>query len=142
MRLVAESDREGDRALNRSAHLVGGAVSPWLLIAAYSYSHSTWPDLLAGSDLLIMGVFVTGLGAVGGILPDRIEPPKGPKHRGFFHYVFGGLAAIIYFLVLIGSLKIIIFDASTYFSGPITFLFLALISGYASHFFLDVFFRA
>jgi len=142
MRLIAESDREGGKALNRSAHLVGGAVSPWVLIAAYSYSNSTWPNLLAGPDLLLMGLFATGMGAVGGILPDRIEPPKGPKHRGFFHYVFGGLAAIFYFLVLLGSLKIIIFDAATYFSSPITFLVLALASGYGSHFFLDVFFRA
>jgi len=142
MRLIAESDREGDKALNRSAHLVGGAVSPWVLVAVYSYSHSTWPNLLARSDLLVMGVFVTGLGAVGGVLPDRIEPPERPRHRGFFHYILGGLAFIFYSLVLLGSLKILSFDAATYFSGSITFLLLALVSGYASHFFLDVFFRA
>jgi len=142
MRLVAESDREGDKALNRFAHLLAGAVSPWVLIAAYSYSHSAWLILLAGSDLLVTGVFVTGIGAVGGILPDTVEPPKSPRHRGFFHYILGGLALIFYSLVLLGTLKIISFDVATYFSGPITFLFLALISGYASHFFLDVFFRA
>ena len=142
MRLIAESDREGGKALNRSAHLVGGAVSPWVLIAAYSYSNSTWPNLLAGSDLLVMGLFVTGMGALGGVFPDRIEPPKRPKHRGLFHYVFGSLAAIFYFLVLLGSLKIISFEAAAYFSGSITFLLLAIVSGCASHFFLDVFFRA
>jgi len=128
--------------LNRFAHRVVGAVSPWFLIAAYSYSHSTWPNLLVGSNLLVMGVFLTGMGAVGGILPDRIEPPKKPRHRGFFHYVFGSLAVIFYFLVLLGGLKIISFEAAAYFSGSITFLLLALVSGYASHFFLDIFFRA
>ena len=128
--------------MNRSTHLLGGAVSPWVLIAAYSYSHSIWPYLLDGSDLLVMGLFVTGLGALGGILPDRIEPPESPRHRGFFHYVPGGLAFIFYCFVLLESLKIISFDVATYFSGPVTFLFLALVSGYASHFFLDVFFRA
>jgi len=129
---------EGDKALNRSAHLVGGAVSPWVLIAAHSYSHS-WPDLLNGSDLLIMGAFVTGIAAVGGILPDSIEPPKRPKHRGFFHYVFGSLAAIFYFLILLGSLKMISFEVAVYFVDLIRFLVLAVVSGYASHFFLDVF---
>jgi len=142
MRLIAESDKEGDKALNRSAHLVGGAVSPWVLIAVYNYSYSTWPNLLVGSDLFVMGLFVTGMGAVGGVLPDCIEPPESPRHRGFFHYVLGGFAFVFYAFVLIGSLKIISFDAATYFSGPITFLVLALASGYASHFFLDVFFRA
>jgi len=141
MRLIAESDREGGKALNRSAHLIGGAVSPWVLIGAYSYSHSTWPHLLSGSDLLIMGAFVTGIAAVGGILPDSIEPPKRPKHRGFFHYVFGSLAAIFYSLVLLGSLKIISFEAAVYFSDLVKFLLLAVVSGYASHFFLDVFVR-
>jgi len=92
--------------------------------------------------LLVIGAFVTGMGALGGVLPDSIEPLKSPKHRGFFHYIFGGLASIFYALVLLGSLKIMSFDVATYFSGPVTFLFLALVSGYASHFFLDVFFRA
>jgi len=128
--------------LNRFAHLAGGAVSPWALTAAYSYSHSTWPHLLAGSDLLVMGLFVTGMGAIGGILPDCIEPPKSPRHRGLFHYVLGGVALVFYSFVLLGSLKIISFDVATYFSGSVTFLFLALVSGYASHFFLDIFFRA
>jgi len=143
MRLIAESDREGEHgALNKSAHLGGGAVSPWVLIAAYSYSHSIWPYLLAGTDLLVMGLFITGMGAIGGILPDSVEPPKRPKHRGFFHYALGGIALVFYSFVLLGSLKIVSFDAVAYFSGPITLLFLALISGYASHFFLDVFFRS
>jgi len=128
--------------LNRFAHLVGGAVSPWVLIAVYSYSHSTWPNLLAGSDLLIMGLFVTGMGAVGGILPDRIEPPNRPRHRGFFHYVFGSLSAIFYFSVLLGSLKIISFEVTVYFVDLIKFLVLAVASGYASHFLLDIFFSS
>jgi len=127
--------------LNRFAHLVGGAVSPWVLIAAYSYSHSTWPHLLAGSDLLAMGLFVTGMGAAGGVLPDRIEPPKRPKHRGFFHYIFGSLATIVYSLVLLGSLKIISFEVAAYFVDLIKFLVLAVVSGYASHFLLDLFVR-
>jgi len=128
--------------LNRFAHLVGGAVSPWVLIATYRYNHATWTHLLTSLDLLVMAVFVTGMGAIGGILPDSVEPPESPRHRGFFHYVLGGLAFVFYAFVLIGSLKIISFDAATYFSGTITFLVLALASGYASHFFLDVFFRA
>jgi len=86
-----------------------------------------------------MGAFMTGMGALGGILPDSVEPPKNPRHRSFFHYILGGLAFIFYSLVLLGSLKILSFDAAMYFYGPIGFLFLALISGYASHFFLDVF---
>jgi len=106
------------------------------------YGHSTWPNLLAASDLLVMGAFVTGMGALGGVLPDSIEPPKSPKHRGFFHYVFGGLALIFYSLVLLGTLKIIGFYVATYFSGLITFIVVALVSGYASHFFLDVFVRS
>jgi len=139
MRLIAESDREGDATLNRSAHMIGGAVSPWVLIAAYSYGHSIWPNLLAGSDFLVIGLFVTGMGAIGGVLADSIEPPKRPRHRGFFHYVFGSLAAIFYFLVLLGSLKIISFDVAAYFMDLIKFLVLAIVSGYASHFFLDFF---
>jgi len=121
---------------------MGGAVSPWVLVAAHIYSHSTLPSLLSGQDLLVMGAFMTGMGALGGILPDSVEPPKSPRHRGFFHYVLGGLAFIFYSLVLLGSLKIIGFDAATYFSDLVAFLLLALVSGYASHFFLDVFFRA
>ena len=121
---------------------MGGAVSPWVLVAAHIYSHSTLPSLLSGQDLLVMGAFMTGMGALGGILPDSVEPPKSPRHRGFFHYVLGGLAFIFYSLVLLGSLKILSFDAAVYFSDFITFLVLALVSGCASHFFLDVFFRA
>ena len=128
--------------MNRFAHLVGGAVSPWVLIATYRYNHATWTHLLTSLDLLVMAVFVTGMGAIGGILPDCIEPPKSPRHRGLFHYVLGGVALVFYSFVLLGSLKIVSFDAVAYFSGPITLLFLALISGYASHFFLDVFFRS
>mgnify|MGYP001070297149 CR=1 FL=1 len=86
-----------------------------------------------------MGLFLTGMGAVGGILPDRIEPPQSPRHRGILHYAFGSLASIFYFLVLLGSLKIISFEVVAYFSDLIKFLVLALVSGYASHFFLDVF---
>jgi len=86
-----------------------------------------------------MGLFATGMGAIGGILPDRIEPPKRPKHRGFFHYVFGSLAATFYFLVLLGSSKIISFEVAAYFVDLIKFLVLAVVSGYASHFLLDVF---
>jgi len=142
MRQIAESDREGDTTLNRSAHMIGGAVSPWVLVAAHIYSHSTLPSLLSGQDLLVMGAFMTGMGALGGILPDSVEPPRSPRHRGFFHYVLGGLAFIFYSLVLLGSLKILSFDAAVYFSDFITFLVLALVSGCASHFFLDVFFRA
>jgi len=126
--------------LNRFAHLVGGAVSPWVLIAVYSYSSSIWPNLLTGSDFLATGVFLTGLGAVGGVLPDSFEPPKRPRHRGFFHYVFGSLSAIFYFLVLLGSLKIISFEVTVYFADLIKFLILAVASGYASHFLLDIFF--
>ena len=126
--------------MNRFAHLVGGAVSPWVLIAVYSYSSSIWPNLLTGSDFLATGVFLTGLGAVGGVLPDSIEPPKRPRHRGFFHYVFGSLSAIFYFLVLLGSLKIISFEVTVYFADLIKFLILAVASGYASHFLLDIFF--
>jgi len=48
-----------------------------------------------------MGVFLTGMGAAGGVLPDSVEPPKRPRHRGFFHYVFGSLTAIFYFLVFL-----------------------------------------
>ena len=88
-----------------------------------------------------MGLFLTGMGAVGGILPDSIEPPKRPKHRGFFHYVFGSLASIFYFLILLGSLKMISFEVAVYFVDLIRFLVLAVVSGYASHFFLDVFVR-
>ena len=128
--------------MNRFPHLVGGAFSPWVLVASYSYSHSTWPNLLTGSDLLVIGAFVTGMGAVGGILPDLVEPPKSPRHRGFFHYVLGGLLFIFYSLVLLGSLRIIGFDAAKWFSDLITFLVLAIVSGCSSHFFLDVFFRA
>jgi len=54
-----------------------------------------------------MGLFVTGMGAIGGILPDTVEPPKSPRHRGLFHYVLGGLALVFYSFVLVGSLKII-----------------------------------
>jgi len=108
-------------------------------MTAYGYSHSIWPNLLAGSDLLVMGVFLTGMGALGGVLPDSVEPPKRPRHRGFFHYVFGSLAAIFYSLVLLGSLNIISFEVAAYFSDLIKFLVLAVVSGYASHFFLDVF---
>jgi len=63
---------------------------------------------------------------------------KTPRHRGFFHYVFGSLGAIFYFLVLLGSLKIISFEVAAYFVDLIRFLVLAVVSGYASHFFLDV----
>jgi len=86
-----------------------------------------------------MGIFLTGMGAAGGILPDSIEPPKRPRHRGFFHYVFGSLTAIFYFLVLLGSLKIISFQVTVYLADPIKFLVPAVVSGYASHFFLDIF---
>jgi len=89
-----------------------------------------------------MGLFLTGMGAIGGILPDSVEPPKRPEHRDFFHYVLGGFAFVFYAFVLLGTLKVITFDAAAYFSGSIAFLLLALISGYASHFFLDFFFRA
>jgi len=88
-----------------------------------------------------MGLFVTGMGAAGGVLPDRIEPPKRPKHRGFFHYIFGSLATIVYSLVLLGSLKIISFEVAAYFVDLIKFLVLAVVSGYASHFLLDLFVR-
>jgi len=41
-------------------------------------------------------------------------------------------------LVLLGSLKIISFEVAAYFVDLIRFLVLAVVSGYASHFFLDV----
>lgn len=96
---------------DRSTHIVAGALAGALI--------ALWHPQLADhtlSDRIIMGC---SLGAIGGVLPDLLEPPDFPSHRGFAHsYAFLG-----------GSLH-----GSIRAANPVVAL---LSAGYASHLILD-----
>jgi hypothetical protein len=64
------------------------------------------------------------LACCGGLLPDVLEPPTWPGHRGVFHYVVGPIS-ILPAIFLINSNLIL-------FAGG------AFCFGYFSHFVLDV----
>ncbi len=69
----------------------------------------------------------TGLGAISGILPDKMEPATNPNHRGFFHsYLFWFTAGFVTLIILLGKFKTIW-----------KFIASCLFAGYSSHLVLD-----
>ena len=83
--------------------------------------------ILAEKDDLLLqfiaGLFVSQLG---GSMPDIIEPPTWPGHRGVFHYGVGFLT-FIPALLLITSTNLLSFSIGSFSVG------------YFSHFILDVY---
>lgn len=96
---------------NRSTHIACGACAgalASLFMPSLSHLHPVQRVLLGG-----------GLGAVGGALPDIIEPAETPSRRGIAHS----------YALLGGTLH-----GSTRIANPV---FALLFVGYASHLILD-----
>lgn len=95
---------------NRDTHLKAGIISGSILGAISSKSNeSFWPDVL----LSAIG------GAIGGLMPDFIEPAYGPYHRQILHSK----------IILIGNFYGINKTENAVVKG--------ILSGYASHLLLD-----
>jgi hypothetical protein len=98
--------------MNRDEHFIGA------LLFNFAYWIIAAENTIGG--LLISSIFA----CIGGLLPDVLEPPTWPGHRGFFHYVVGPIS-VIPAIVFINS-------SMLHFIGG-SFCF-----GYFSHFILDI----
>lgn len=119
---------------NRGEHIETGAWTGLVLASLVNvieqgqrkksnpYHKFNWGELIGNA------AFGTGLGALGGVLPDMLEPPTHPGHRDLFHSVATG-AAICYGLNKINN------NAKATSQGK-TFLN-TLGVGYLSHLVLD-----
>lgn len=113
-----------------------GALAPWFLILP-SWALQGLPLFLFSNILLAIFTIILALliGALGGLLPDILEPPTSPQHRGLFHYGIGLLL-----LILLGYN--LYYNGLSYFQGFFTefgpLLFFSGVLGYASHIILDV----
>jgi len=98
--------------MNRDEHIIGALLFNFIywIIAA--------ENTIGG--LLISSIFA----CVGGLLPDVLEPPTWPGHRGVFHYFFGPISIIPTLFFLNSTL--------------ILFAIGAFCLGYFSHFVLDI----
>jgi len=79
--------------------------------------------------------FIAVVSLVGGRLPDYLEPPNNPQHRGICHWLLG-FVALIYVILFLFAFPYLPWLPLTYdtFLGLLLMSFLA---GYASHFVLD-----
>ena len=75
---------------NYQSHVLAGVLSG---SGVGIYQRLTDNKPLHISDILIIG-FEACLGAAGGVLPDKLEPPSTPRHRESFHSAL--FAAIIF----------------------------------------------
>ena len=73
---------------NRTTHVVIAAM----FSGAVSNRYSTQiPDLQG--RIVYQSAFVMG-GIIGGILPDRLDPPTNPRHRGIAHSFLTGILTV------------------------------------------------
>jgi hypothetical protein len=103
----------------RRAHAAVGALCGFIL-SLYIQPQGVHP--------LAALFFALLLGLVGGLLPDRLEPPIHPGHRDAFHFIFGPIAFILFYWLWSARLLL----------NFQPFLVAAFALGYASHFFLDL----
>ncbi|MBA7527239.1 hypothetical protein ES705_19414 [subsurface metagenome] len=76
---------------NFECHLITGMVSGGAIDIVRKIRDN---KPLESSDLLILSANVC-LGAIGGVLPDKLEPAIHPRHRKFFHsIVFIGVITV------------------------------------------------
>jgi len=76
---------------NQKAHFYGGAAASGLVRVTIELHQN--PNISLG-ELFIKTAFSALVGGIGGVLPDFIEPPDNPHHRGAGHSVaMGGLLA-------------------------------------------------
>lgn len=118
--------------LNREGHLAGGLSAPWVLVAFFLFIFDSIPFFHQG-NALIGAIAISLAGIFGGVLPDILEPPTDPWHRGPFHYIGGVLCVISILVILINPSTL-----KTHFSTFLSWVILSLIAGYASHIILDI----
>ncbi|MFW9995937.1 MAG: metal-dependent hydrolase [Candidatus Odinarchaeota archaeon] len=108
--------------MNSQEHLIAGFVASFL-------AGQFVGGLLEGFNVVFLMVFIL-LGVIGSVLPDMLEPPVGPWHRGFFH------SWTVFFLIGVIALSLI----ATLVIVPrvtLAYFLLGLVTGYASHLTLD-----
>jgi membrane-bound metal-dependent hydrolase YbcI (DUF457 family) len=117
---------------NFNAHATGGFLAPLALVILYFLRFGLIPPLIDSNAAILLLSALIGL--ICGLLPDTLEPPTNPRHRGVFHYFVGTLcfAGLAITLIDVTSFQSWLTDASK-------FLFLSAVAGYASHFALDIF---
>ena len=121
---------------NRETHLTGGLLAAWVPVVVYFLVCNERPPFLQeGGDFgwIFAILLISLLGMVGGVLPDMLEPPTDPRHRGPFHYLGGGLCVVFMGVILIVDTSIL-----ETFSDLASWAVISLIAGYASHIILDV----
>lgn len=73
--------------MNKIEHLITGALAGVGMYLAHRKFMNLQPNL-GGTIFSAIG------GAIGGILPDVLEPPTNPNHRGPCHSVAAGVAVV------------------------------------------------
>ena len=89
-----------------------------LLFGFLYWGLSSWRD---SPGLLVVGLLFA---ALGGMMPDQLEPPTGPDHRGAWHYLGGLLSALPAYSMIN--------------AGAVGFVIGSFCVGYFSHFVLDI----
>jgi membrane-bound metal-dependent hydrolase YbcI (DUF457 family) len=120
---------------NREAHIPAGILAPWIVLLLYlALSNGILPSMFVRYPWFLVALLMSVFSFAGERIPDKVEPPKDPHHRGIIHWLgFAALLYIVWFLLTNPNLPLI----STSYEHLSGLLVISFLSGYVSHFVLD-----
>ena len=120
---------------NRGLHIPAGILAPWVVLLVYALlNNNVVPSAFVRYPWFIIALLVSLFSFFGERIPDNVEPPTDPHHRGIVHWL--GLPAtlyIIWFFLTNPTLPLI----PTSYERLSGLLLISFLSGYVSHFILD-----
>lgn len=122
---------------NRNVHIPIGLISPWIVIFGFALFRQEISQAFYKYPWFIVVIFICIASFIGERIPDTVEPPEDPNHRGPFHWLIGSLA-IAYILLFVFAFPYLPWLPLTY-DTMLGLLIVSFLAGYASHFVLDYF---
>jgi membrane-bound metal-dependent hydrolase YbcI (DUF457 family) len=116
---------------NRNTHLVAGCITG--IGTYFALKHMDAKEIN-----LKEVIFTTSGGMIGGVLPDLLDPPISPNHRGFAHSFSLGILLGFGIEKVYKYIRNVEFNKNEVWFNIVLLIIMSLLIGYLSHLVLDV----